>query len=300
MCSGIGGLDLGLERAGIEVAGQVEIDPWCRKILAAHWPGVPQHDDVYTAADWWLSEERPRIDLVCGGVPCQPHSVAGLKLGTADPRWLWPAFAGVIERVAPPLVLIENVPRLRNSGLRDILISLADLGFDAWWNRVPAAALGAPHLRWRLILIAAHPDRIELRDEPGGRGGSHGASQAVAGFDGATWAVADPFRIAGQSWRPGNPGESARGRDADRGSISADAMADTSSARLAQLRGEPGEHVAQLAAAERDGDQWGAWPPEPGVGRVADGVANRVDRIRALGNGQVPRVAATAWRMLTT
>src|SRR5580700_10622450 len=94
--SGIGGLDLGLERAGMTVAGQVEIDPWCRKILAKHWPEVPRHDDVRTATGWWLSESRPVVDLVCGGVPCQPVSVAGKGLAQQDERWLWPATMDIV------------------------------------------------------------------------------------------------------------------------------------------------------------------------------------------------------------
>ena len=89
--SGIGGLDLGLERAGMTVVGQVEIDPWCRKVLAKHWPEVPRHDDVRTAAGWWGGRRAP--DLVCGGFPCQPVSYAGLGLAQSDPRWLWPLMA---------------------------------------------------------------------------------------------------------------------------------------------------------------------------------------------------------------
>ena len=75
--SGIGGLDLGLQRAGMTIAGQVEIDPWCRTVLAKHWPGVPRHDDVRTAADWWGGRAP---DVVCGGFPCQPVSSAGKRL----------------------------------------------------------------------------------------------------------------------------------------------------------------------------------------------------------------------------
>jgi hypothetical protein len=110
LCSGIGGLDLGLTWAGWTIAGQVEIDPWCRSVLAAHWPGVPRHDDIRTAAAWWTSAPRPAIDLICGGIPCQPHSAVGRRLGVTDPRWLWPPFAHVVAALRPALVLIENVP----------------------------------------------------------------------------------------------------------------------------------------------------------------------------------------------
>src|SRR3954465_4766718 len=95
--AGIGGLELGLERAGMTPVGQVEIDPFCRRVLAKHWPEVPRHDDVRTAAEWWQSQQRPRVDVVAGGFPCQPASSAGLKLAQKDPRWLWPAMANVIR-----------------------------------------------------------------------------------------------------------------------------------------------------------------------------------------------------------
>ena len=172
--SGIGGLDLGLERAGMTVAGQVEIDPWCRRVLAKHWPEVPRHDDVRTAAAWWGGRRAP--DLVCGGFPCQPASQAGPKLAQADPRWLWPALADIIRRLRPRYVLLENVPGLLGRGMGDVLGDLAASGYDAEWCCVSASDLGAPHLRER-VWIVAYPMRPRLariqsgsgRAETGGR-----------------------------------------------------------------------------------------------------------------------------------
>src|ERR1700735_801878 len=190
LCSGIGAMDLGLERTGqIRTVGQVEIDPWCRDVLAEHWPAVPRHDDIKTAAEWWGSEQRPGVDLVGGGAPCQPFSVAGRKLGVDAPRHLWPWARDIIEVTRPAFVLLENVPRIQRVCLDLILRDLAGLGFDAWWDRIPAAALGAPHLRWRFFLIAAHPGRCQLRHEPWGSGGEDWPRSAVTGYDGAAWAV---------------------------------------------------------------------------------------------------------------
>src|SRR4051812_28440224 len=110
--AGIGGLELGLERAGMSTVGQVEIDPYCQKVLARHWPTVPRHDDVTTAAEWWTNKERPRVDLICAGFPCQPFSLAGRQLGVSDERWMWPATARVIRSVGPRFVLLENVSAL--------------------------------------------------------------------------------------------------------------------------------------------------------------------------------------------
>lgn len=158
--AGIGGLELGLERAGMTVVGQVEINPFCRGVLEQHWPDVPKHDDVRTAVPWWMSEERPDVDVVCGGFPCQPFSHAGKKLGIADERWGWPWMRDVIDAVRPRIVVVENVAAL----LRDVeafsvvLGDLSDLGFDVEWDVVSACSLGAPHMRRRLFMVA-YPHR---------------------------------------------------------------------------------------------------------------------------------------------
>lgn len=154
--AGIGGLDLGLERAGMTVVGQVEIDPFCRSVLERHWPDVPRHDDVRTAVAWWMDRARPPVDVVCGGFPCQPFSTAGLRGGTGDPRWGWPWMANVVRAVRPRHVVVENVAAL----LMDaeafgwLLGDLAELGFDAEWSVLSACAVGAPHTRERLFLVA--------------------------------------------------------------------------------------------------------------------------------------------------
>jgi len=155
--SGIGGLDLGLERAGMRVVGQVEIDPFCRSVLARHWPEVPCHDDVRTAPSWWGSG-RPPVHVVAGGFPCQPFSTAGRHRGVADQRWGWPWFLAVVRHIRPRYALVENVAAL----LRDrvafgwLLGDLAAVGFDAQWSVLSACAVGAPHVRERLFVVA-HP-----------------------------------------------------------------------------------------------------------------------------------------------
>jgi DNA (cytosine-5)-methyltransferase 1 len=271
--SGIGGLELGLERAGMTVVGQVEIDEFCRRVLAKHWPEVPRHDDVRTCVEWWLGAARPPVHLLAGGPPCQGHSVAGKQRGTADERWGWPLFRDVAAALRPPWLLVENVPNLTRTGLRDILVDLADLGFDAWRGRVPAAAVGAPHLRWRLFVVAAHPDRVQLRDEPGWSGWANWPGPTVVGHDGSTWALADP----GSS--PGRP---------------AAGDADERAGGEALLAGAPefGRCRRPLLGP--------AWAAEPGVGRVVDGPAGDLDeaRLTALGNAVVPQVAEHIGRLI--
>lgn len=165
------------------VVGQVEIDPFCQRVLTKHWPEVPQHDDVRTCVEWWRSEPRPTVDLVCGGFPCQPVSVAGRQLGQADELWLWPAFADVLRGLRPRYAVLENVPGLLNGGMGEVLGDLAEIGYNAEWDCVPAASVGAPHLRDRVFIIAhvAHADRVwQLQQEGGvadvGRWVSHSSS----------------------------------------------------------------------------------------------------------------------------
>jgi len=155
--SGIGGLDLGLERAGMECTWQVEIDDYCTKVLTKHWPKVPKHKDIRDCGRHNLEA----VDLICGGFPCQPVSLAGRRQAQADPRWLWPEFARVIRELRPKYVLVENVPGLYSAGGSEVLADLAESGYDAEWDAIPAAAFGATHLRYR-IFIVAYPKRNGL------------------------------------------------------------------------------------------------------------------------------------------
>lgn len=152
--SGIGGLELGLERAGMTVVGQVEIDPYCQQVLERHWPEVPRHDDVRTAVQWWRSQPRPHVHAVAGGFPCQPASAQGLRLGPDDPRWLWPAMADVIADLRPEWVIWENVPGLLTRGLEHVHADLVRLGYRHRVGRTTACAMGAPHMRRRLFGVA--------------------------------------------------------------------------------------------------------------------------------------------------
>lgn len=197
--SGIGGLELGLERAGLgHVVWQVENDPYCRAVLAKHWADVERFEDV--------REFHPTgpVDVLCGGFPCQPWSVAGKQRGEADKRHLWPEFARIIDEAQPAIVVGENVPGLRTRGLRPMLADLAHLGFDAEWATIGAVDFGAPHIRRRLFVVASHPERVQLRHEPGWLIRSCRAAAAPVPRDLAALGVApnpDPLRRLEQSWR---------------------------------------------------------------------------------------------------
>lgn len=172
--SGCGGLDLGLERAGFTCAWQCEIDDYATRVLEKHWPHVRRWRDV---RDFPPMSELPdtsqhgpqqrvlrsvpepladwRVDLICGGFPCQDISNAGKKAGIDGNRsGLWSQFARVIRILRPRIVVVENVSALLGRGMGRVLGDLADIGYDAEWNCVPAGILGARHFRNRVFIIA--------------------------------------------------------------------------------------------------------------------------------------------------
>lgn len=168
LCTGIGAMDLGLDRAGMTCAGQVELDPYCRRILNRHWPKVPKHDDVRTTIDWWGSAPRPRVDLVAAGFPCQPVSLTGRGLAQSDPRWVWDAVRDIVEWLRPEWVLWENVPGLRTRGLDLVHADLTGLDYTHTVGIASACSVGATHVRRRLLGVAHSPRHRRRARRPGG------------------------------------------------------------------------------------------------------------------------------------
>jgi DNA (cytosine-5)-methyltransferase 1 len=269
--SGIGGLDLGLERAGMTVAWQAENDPYCCKVLTKHWPDVPNLGDV-TTIDW---STVPRVDLICGGYPCQPFSTAGTRRGRDDPRHLWPHMRDAIRLLRPDWALLENVPGHLSLGFGDVLGDLAEIGYDAEWDCIPAAAVGAPHLRWRVFIVAYPSGRASEQDSTFISGdGVRGVSRPSSGRRswGSGRGSGPPGHVAYPAEQPGD----VRTYHPRSGSQSPRTSPD-----LPIFGNGPG-------ATRSDS---GRWAVESDVGRVAHGIPHRVDRLRALGNAVVPQVA---------
>ena len=151
--AGIGGFDLGFERAGMVCKWQVEIDLYAQRVLAKHWPDVRRHDDVRTfppapASDW-------RVDVICGGFPCQDISYAGLGAGLQGERsGLFYEAMRIVRILGPRFVVLENVAALLNRGMGDVLATLAAGGRDAEWACIPASSVEAPHIRDRVFVVA--------------------------------------------------------------------------------------------------------------------------------------------------
>jgi DNA (cytosine-5)-methyltransferase 1 len=254
--SGIGGFSLGLERTGgFETVAFCEIEPFCQRVLAKHWPKVPIYDDVRELTGARLAADGIAVDVICGGFPCQDISTAGSGIGIEGERsGLWRDYARLIGELRPRYVFVENVAALLNRGLDRVLGDLAALGFDAEWHCIPACAVGAPHRRDRLWL-AAYASGEFLRHKPGRSGGTRGAGPAVFGDDGPAWPMADAEGTGLEGWCFGRHARQA---------------------------------IARLG--ESGGSVGGYWVAEPDVGRVAHGVTSRVDRLRSLGNAVVPQI----------
>lgn len=274
--AGIGGFDLGLERAGMTCKWQVEVDPFCQKVLARHWPKVRRYSDVRECGQHNLET----VDLVVGGFPCQPHSTAGKRRGANDDRDLWPEYRRIIGEIRPNWVVAENVPGIRTTILDQVLSDLEGMAYSIGTLVVPACAFNAPHRRDRVFIIA-NSNSITGRTR-GTKSTRFQRSSRIA--DGG-----NNVAHANGSWKLQQEGgiEEQRQRIGDNGKD----VAYSNSARLSQWESKRGDTQPQQPSIIGGGGEIGEWwDAEPRVGRVANGIPNRVDRLRALGNAVVPQV----------
>ena len=241
--SGAGGGLLGTALLGWRPVGYVEWDDYCQRVLAARikdgfLPDAPIFGDIQAFnRDGYATAYQGLVDVVTGGFPCQPFSVAGRRAGADDSRNMWPATIECIRLVRPRYAFLENVPGLLTSGyFGTILGDLAESGYDCRWRILSAAEVGAPHKRDRLWIVANATSQ----------------SRNECSFD-TVWSR--PRN--GKEWKP---------RRQDFGILPI-------------------------------GSNWEIYQPR--ICREDDGVSNRVDRFRAIGNGQVPAVVRAAWQLLT-
>lgn len=166
--SGVGGLELGLERAfggSLETVWQVEKEPFCRKVLERHWAHAKRYDDVRTVG----AHNLEPVDILCGGFPCQSISIAGKQEGLANEEksGLWWQFHRIISELRPKVVVLENVSNVLRLGGTDVVGSLAQIGYDCEWTIVSARQFGAPHLRKRWFGVAyTNMPRCQKQYEP--------------------------------------------------------------------------------------------------------------------------------------
>jgi DNA (cytosine-5)-methyltransferase 1 len=268
--SGIGGFELGLERAGMRVIWQAEIDPYASAVLKKHWPNVPNYGDVRSIRAGAI--ERP--DVICGGFPCQDISLAGRGGGIEGERsGLWREYARIMGDLRPRFAIVENVGALTSRGLAAILGDLAALGYDAEWHVIPAAAVNAPHIRERCWIIA-DADGYGIRDDqqrPARRRDDvRDGRQGIALDDGSARITADASSERIQGDRPARQ----------------------------QITFAPA--LARLLGRDDAGGYWRDWPTIAPLRRVNDGASGRMDRarLRCLGNAVVPQVAEILGRAI--
>ena len=265
--AGIGGFDLGFERAGMECRWQVEINEYATRVLAKHWPSVHRERDILQCGRHNLEQ----VDVICGGFPCQDISYAGLGAGLDGERsGLFFEAIRVVHELRPRIVVMENVAALLTRGLDRVLGTLAEIGFDAEWHCIPAAAVGAPHIRDR-VFVLAYSAGVNGRKLHSGRhcfGKRESCQEDGAGFcddsgqRGEDVANSDKSRSQGRSYIGCNARE-------------------------------------ELKTFERSNrERGGCWFSESRIRRVSNGIPNRVDRLRGLGNAVVPQVAEWIGRQI--
>ena len=257
--SGIGGLDLAAERAGFRTVGQCEWADYPTKVLEKHWPDVPRWRDIRTLTgdDFYERTGMRTVDVVSGGFPCQPFSVAGKRRGKEDDRFLWPEMLRVIEELRPAWVVGENVAGIISMAIDQVLSDLESIGYTCQAFVVPACAVDAPHRRDRVCIVA-------YRDGAGfGTRCNNRERGQIPHDEERNYPKSEPER-SGRIGRACTVGP-------DVGHANSGG----------QHRDDRRQKQPELAHG-----CW--WPVEPDVGRVANGVPHRVDRLKCLGNAVVP------------
>ena len=304
--AGAGGGILGGHLLGWRTICAVEWEPYAACVLAARQndgvlPPFPIWDDIQTfnGRPW-----RGIVDVVSGGFPCQDISAAGKGAGIEGERsGMWREMARVVSEVRPAYVYVENSPMLTTRGGARVIADLTALGYDAQWDVMGAADVGAPHQRDRIWIVAYTMSTWEWRDEWQSKT-KRNAEMAYSnglrelqpqGFEQDQWRwVGDSSEQVADtnSAQCQRNGRSERIQTEYSNPDGAGKLVNTSSKRY-----QPQEK--QICTRRHRSQHTSWWEIEPDLGRVADGVAARVDRLKAIGNGQVPAVAATAFRLLT-
>ncbi|MED4820184.1 DNA (cytosine-5-)-methyltransferase [Bacillus atrophaeus] len=277
--AGIGGIALAAEWAGIETVAFCEREPFCQKVLNKNFPGVPIFDDVCTLNRQLLEEKgviEPggTIDIISGGFPCQPYSIAGKRRGTEDDRDLWPEMFRIIKELRPTWVVGENVANFANMELDRTLFDLESAGYKGQSFIIPACAVDAKHRRDRTFVVA-YSDSFGRYNRRNNRQERH---------------------LSGEQGRQFEKSHSERYGPINRAGEVRSILSDTVGERCNQMEQHDGgrktseKAICQIGkySLKPRGDK-SRWAAEPDVGRMAHGVPNRVDRIKGLGNAVVPQ-----------
>ena len=292
LCTGYGGLDLGLGRVirSMRTVAYAEIDAFAVEVLLAR-----MEDGSLDAAPIWTDVRdfpwhlfQGSVDVLSSGYPCQPFSQAGLRKGGDDERHLWPHIRRGIESVRPSVVFLENVEGHISMGLSSVISDLEEMGYRTTWGIFSAAEVGAPHQRKRVFVVAISADALRER----GQFPFEWIKPAIedAGGDGTAWRAED-----GGDWECKLCGSPIFGGcECEHGESRCHRCGEWTY----PFHYESGDGCSHCGSEWPRWDDPGSWPVEPVVCGGDDGVADRVDRLRLLGNGVVPATAALAFRTL--
>lgn len=292
-CTGYGGIERGLDLAGVihRVISYVEIEAYAisnlvKEMEAGRMDSAPIWSNLKTFP---ASEFCGRICGITAGYPCQPFSVAGQGRGADDPRHLWPYIIDHIKTINPLWVFLENVRGHVNNGLSEVLKDLESAGYETEWGIFSALEVGAPHRRERVFILAYASGVGRLHPQKKIRAGRESSFNG-----GSSISYANSKRKLQQA------GNFTTFRERTR-----NVCKNISNTERKRTQIQNKRENSAIQKFERDGKTGGVdtnenwWRFEPGLGRVADGVANRIDRLRLLGNGVVPQQAAKAFLVLS-
>lgn len=302
--SGIGGLDLAAEMAGFTTVGQCEWADYPTKVLEKHWPDVPRWRDIrtLTGGSFYERTRLRAVDVISGGFPCQPFSVAGKRRGKEDDRYLWPEMLRVISELRPTWVVGENVAGIVNMALDQVYADLENEGYAVQAFIIPACAVDAPHRRDRVCIVGWKRSACNLfysnseSAEYKNIGKSEKGKQEQPRVGGLYTDVSDSESIRLQRERPCREQIRRARSEKAQPERRCDVLSDTDNGCRTLRRDGELPAVEETAtswadhrgrAAEYVAGEW--WPTEPNVGRVANGVPSRVDRLKCLGNAVVPQ-----------
>ncbi|EFE91196.1 C-5 cytosine-specific DNA methylase [Oribacterium sp. oral taxon 078 str. F0262] len=292
--SGIGGLDLAAEWAGIKTVGQCELADYPYSVLEKHWPDVPKWRDIrdLTKESFYERTGLRTVDIISGGFPCQPFSFAGKRRGEKDDRFLWPEMFRIIRELRPDWIVGENVAGIVNMALSDILSALEGEGYRCRAFIIPALAVGAWHERKRVAIIGCREggvsDAAGLRQQRGAcSAGEHReggkdreAVECSAASDGH-----DGSGTLRRKWEfpeaEGSCGEGSIDRRGEKKSVKGE--------RRPAESGVDGVADGLPHRLDRDFLLNHYWDLEPEIPRIIGGIPHRADRIKCLGNAVVPQ-----------